>query len=88
MKAGRRVMRATATRARNASVEARLVEDAYVLEDLVLDAIFALVFDDDDDADENGVCAEALMTPQSPMMTSPAVSPPREPTLSIALTTE
>ena len=85
MKAGRRVMRATATRARNASVEARLVEDAYVREDLVLDAIFVFV---DDFADENGVCAEALMTPQSPMMTSPAVSPPREPTLSIALTTE
>ena len=28
------------------------------------------------------------MTPQSPMMTSAAVSPPREPTLSMALTTE
>lgn len=82
MNAGRLVMRATATRARKARVEARRPRATARAFAAVRAAGFFVVADVVDDD------AEALTMPQSPMMTSAAVSPPREPTLSMALTTE
>jgi len=84
MNAGRLVMRATATRARKARVEARRRLATARAAAAVRAGFFVVVVADVADVDD----AEALMMPQSPMMTSAAVSPPREPTLSIALTTE
>jgi len=84
MNAGRLVMRATATRARKARVEARRRLATARAAAAVRAGFLVVVVADVADVDD----AEALMMPQSPMMTSAAVSPPREPTLSIALTTE